>query len=99
STGQQKHNVENLLDRIAVKEEAHEMLAEEASRLVYDAWVARAIEVDFPAFISHAQAGSEMYRNVLSAAYRTFFSRASDAALAEVRFRQKLRGWLVAESR
>src|SRR5690606_33353598 len=58
STGQQKHNVENLLDRIAVKEEAHEMLAEEASRLVYDAWVARAIEVDFPAFISHAQAGS-----------------------------------------
>src|SRR5690606_18343032 len=72
---------------------------EEASELVYDAWVARAIEVDFPAFIVHAQAGAEMYRNVLSAAYRTFFDRASDAALSEVRFSQKLRGWLVAQSR
>ncbi|MDP9820867.1 bifunctional glycosyltransferase/CDP-glycerol:glycerophosphate glycerophosphotransferase [Nocardioides massiliensis] len=99
STGQQKHNLENLLDRIAVKEEAYEMLVAEASEVVYDAWVARAIEVDFPAFISHALAGAEMYRNVLSAAYRTFFSRASDAALAEVRFVQKLRGWLIGQSR
>ena len=99
STGQQKHKLENLLDRIAVKEEAHEMLQKEASELVRDAWVARAIEVDLPPFIGSAEAGNDLYRNVLTAAYRTFFDRASDAALRDVRFFQKVRGWLVAEGR
>ena len=51
STGQQKHKLDNLFDRILVKEEAHELLRNEASVTVYDAWVARTLDVDFPAFI------------------------------------------------
>jgi len=99
STGQQKHRLDNLFDRILVKEQAHELLRDEASVTVYDAWVARTLDVDFPAFISSAFSGGEMYRNVLSATYETFFSRASEAALRQVTCYQKLRGWLCAESR
>ena len=78
STSQQKRSLENLLDRIAVKEEAYELLRAEASSTVYDTWVARALEVDFGPFVDHALASGEMYRTVLSAAYKTFLSRASD---------------------
>jgi len=99
STSQQKASLENLLDRIAVKEEAHDILLAEASTLVYDAWVARAIDIDFPPFIQHALAANDMYRNILGATYRTFFGRISPAAMEQVRFFQKLRGWLVAEGR
>jgi CDP-glycerol glycerophosphotransferase len=99
STGQQKAVLENLLDRIAVKEEAHDLLVNEASEVVYDAWVARTLDVDFPAFVNHAIAGDDMYRNILAATYRTFLGRASAAALRSIRSYQKVRGWLVAESR
>jgi CDP-glycerol glycerophosphotransferase len=99
STSQQKASLENLLDRIAVKEEAYAMLRAEAPDSVYDTWVARVLEVDFPVFIQHALASTEMYRNLLSATYRTFLERASDEVLAEVRYFQKLRGWLVAQER
>jgi len=99
STSQQKASLENLLDRIAVKEEAYEMLRAEAPESVYDTWVSRVLEVDFPVFIQHALAASEMYRSILSATYRTFLDRASTDALAEVRYFQKLRAWLVANER
>ncbi len=99
STGQQKANLPNLLDRIEVKEEANALLREEASDFVYDLWVARALEVDFPAFISHAVTGDEMYRRLLSAVYATFLHRATPRALAEVRAYQKIRAWLIAEGR
>ncbi len=99
STGQQKASLPNLLDRIEVKEEAHAMLRAEASDFVYDLWVARTLEVDFPAFISHAITGDAMYRRILSAVYATFFDRATPRALAEVRAYQKMRGWLIAQGR
>jgi CDP-glycerol glycerophosphotransferase len=99
STGQQKARLENLLDRIAVKEEAHDLLLAEASEFVHDTWVGRTLEVDFPPFIAHALGGSDMYRNVLAATYRTFLDRASDRALDQVTVRQKVRAQLVAEAR
>ena len=99
STSQQKRSLENLLDRIAVKEEAYDLLRAEASPTVYDTWVARALEVDFGPFVDHALASGEMYRTVLSAAYKTFLSRASAAAMAEVRYIQKTRAWLAAQER
>ena len=99
STGQQKHRLDNLFDRILVKEEAHELLRSEASVTVYDAWVARTLDVDFPAFIGSALTGGVLYRNVLSATYATFFSRANEAALRQVSCYEKLRGWLCAQAR
>ena len=72
STSQQKRSLENLLDRIAVKEEAYELSAPRRPPTVYDTWVARALEVDFGPFVDHALASGEMYRTVLSAAYKTF---------------------------
>ena len=42
---------------------------------------------------------AELYRNLLSATYRTFLSRAVPEAMTEVRFYQKSRAWLVAEER
>jgi CDP-glycerol glycerophosphotransferase len=99
STSQQKASLENLLDRIAVKEEAFAMLQAEAPESVYNTWVARVLEVDFPVFIQHALAAPEMYRSILAATYRTFLGRATPEVLAEVRYYQKLRAWLVAQER
>ncbi|RLV50454.1 glycosyltransferase [Nocardioides mangrovicus] len=99
STGQQKARLENLLDRIAVKEEAHELLRAEASDFVYDVWVGRTLEVDFPPFIQHALSGPDSYRNLLAATYRTYLERASERALDLVTVRQKVRGHLAAQER
>lgn len=99
STSQQKASLENLLDRIAVKEEANDLLLGEAPREVYDMWVARAIDIDFPPFVESALGASEMYRSVLAAVYRTFLARATPETLAEVGVAQKTRAWLAAEER
>ncbi|MDQ6641347.1 MAG: bifunctional glycosyltransferase family 2 protein/CDP-glycerol:glycerophosphate glycerophosphotransferase, partial [Actinomycetota bacterium] len=99
STGQQKAKLENLLDRIAVKEQAHELLQAEASELVYDLWVGRALEVDFPPFIVHAIKSGGSYRNILAATYQTFLDRATERALDMVTVRQKIRGQLAAQGR
>ncbi len=99
STSQQKASIENLLDRVAVKEEAYEMLRAEAPESVFNTWVARALEVDFPAFIAPALLATDMYRSILSATYRTFLARAVPEAMDEVRFFQKSRAWLVAHER
>ena len=77
STGQQKARIANLRDRIAVKEQAHELLVAEASEAVYAAWVGRTLEVDFPPFLPHALAGDADYRALLAETYRTFLARAT----------------------
>ena len=99
STSQQKANLQNLLDRIEVKEEANDLLVAEAPETVYNTWVSRVLEVDFPVFVQHALVAGELYRNILSATYRTFLGRAVPAAMEEVRYAQKCRAWLVAHER
>ena len=99
STGQQKARLQNLLDRIAVKEEAHELLKAEASDFVYDTWVGRTLEVDFPPFIVHAVRAPGSYRNLLAATFQTYLGRATDRALDMVTVRQKVRAELVAQGR
>ncbi len=99
STGQQKARIANLRDRIAVKEEAHELLVSEASEAVYAAWVGRTLEVDFPPFLPHALAGDADYRTLLAETYRTFLSRATPEAFAMVRVANRLRAQLAAEER
>jgi CDP-glycerol glycerophosphotransferase (TagB/SpsB family)/glycosyltransferase involved in cell wall biosynthesis len=99
STGQQKASIENLLDRIAVKEEAHDLLTAEASEFVYDVWVARCLEVDFAPYAAQGLDAGDAYRNVLGAAYRTFCNRATERAWDLVRVYPKVRGHLVSEGR
>ncbi len=96
STGQQKARLENLLDRISAKEEARDLLLAEASTRTYDAWVARTLDIDFQPFLEPALSAGDMYRNVLGAACRTMFDRASAEALGMVRFNAKVRAWLAA---
>ncbi|WP_435770422.1 glycosyltransferase family 2 protein [Nocardioides sp. SYSU DS0651] len=97
STSQGKSAIASLRDRIAVKEQAHEFLAAEASQRTYDAWVARCIATDFASFVRPALAGTAEYRDLLSETYRTFFARASSDALAGIRPRYKVVGWLVGQ--
>ena len=99
STGQQKAQIKNLLNRIEVKEEAHELLKAEASDFVYDVWVARCLEVDFGPFVSQGIDANEAYRNALTGAYRTFCERATPRAWDMVRVFPKVRAHLVAEAR
>lgn len=97
STSQQKADLRNLQDRIAVKEQAQELLAADASPLAYDAWVARTIDIDFQQFLRFALSASAEYRDTLQRALQTMFGRASDRALARMRFAPKVRGWLGAQ--
>jgi CDP-glycerol glycerophosphotransferase (TagB/SpsB family) len=97
STGQQKAALQNLLDRIAVKEEAYDLLRAEASEATYDAWVGRCIDIDFPPFLPHAMTGSDEYRDALATTYRTFLDRATERALGTVRHHRAVRAWLCAE--
>lgn len=99
STGQQKAQPQNLLDRIEVKEEAHELLKAEASDFVYDVWVARCLEVDFAPYAAQGLDADQGYRDVLVGAYRTFRDRATERAWDLVRVYPKVRGYLVAEDR
>ena len=99
STGQQKARIGNLRDRIAVKEEARQLLQEEASEAVYAAWVGRALEVDFPPFLPFALTGDEEYRSLLAQTYRTFLDRVTPAALEHVRVAMRVRAHLAAQER
>jgi glycosyltransferase involved in cell wall biosynthesis/CDP-glycerol glycerophosphotransferase (TagB/SpsB family) len=99
STGQQKASIQNLRDRIAVKEEAHRFLRAEASELVYDLWVARCLEVDLPPYAARGLEADDDYRALLQATYRTFCDRATERAWDLVRVFPKVRAHLVAEGR
>lgn len=97
STSQQKAQLRNLEDRIAVKEQAHRLLQEHASPLVFDAWVARTIDIDFQQYLRFALGADDVYRERLQSALRAVFERATDRALDRMRFAPKVRAWLGAQ--
>ncbi|MFL6061019.1 MAG: CDP-glycerol glycerophosphotransferase family protein [Marmoricola sp.] len=103
STGMQKARLQNLLDRIEVKQEAHEMLRAEASEKTYDVWVARCLEVDFAPFVAQALDADDTYRTTLTEAYRLFCERADARPVEQVwdrvRVFPKVRAHLVAQGR
>lgn len=99
STGQQKAVLQNLLDRIEVKQEAHELLKAEASDYVYDLWVARCLEVDFGPFVAQAIDADDKYRDTLREVYQLFNGRATERAWDLVRVMPKIRAHLVAAGR
>lgn len=99
STGQQKHLLQNLRDRVAVKAQAQDLLEREASELVFATWLGRVLDLDLPPYIKHALAADDEYRSVLSAAYRRHLVMATPHAWRTVRVFHKLRAWHVAEQR
>ena len=99
STGQQKTDIANLRDRIAVKAQAHELLLAEASPTTYDAWVARCIASDFPPYAIASFGASDEYRALLAETYRTLLERATPRTLTTVSPTQKITAWLIARDR
>ncbi len=94
STGQQKHALENLLARVAVKADAKDLVWREGSAAVQAAWIGRVLDIDFPPYIDHALRGGEQYRNALRDALATYVSLATPEALNHVRVQQKVRTFL-----
>ncbi|MBM9461042.1 CDP-glycerol glycerophosphotransferase family protein [Nocardioides sp. zg-536] len=99
STGQQKTELRNLRDRIAVKDQAHELLTAEASPVTYDAWIGRCLAVDYPPFVYSAFRATDEYRALLAETFAVLVQRATPRALAQVNPRNKAVAWLVAQGR
>lgn len=99
STGQQKHALVNLRDRVAVKAEAYEIVQQEASPTVQAAWTGRVLDTDFPPYIEHALVADSEYQTMLAEAFAYYRSIADPEALSHVRLQQKIRGYLAAEGR
>ncbi|MBW9209494.1 bifunctional glycosyltransferase family 2 protein/CDP-glycerol:glycerophosphate glycerophosphotransferase [Mumia sp. zg.B21] len=99
STGQQKHRLDNLRDRVAVKAEAQELLEREASTTVFSTWLGRVLDLDLPPYVKHALAADDDYRAVLADAYRRHIAMATPQAWRTVRVLHKLRGWHAAMGR
>ncbi|HEY6608786.1 MAG TPA: glycosyltransferase family 2 protein, partial [Candidatus Limnocylindria bacterium] len=96
STGQQKHELRNLTDRVEVKRQALELVDREASEVVRAAWIGRVIDIDFAAFIDHALRSDDAYRAVLRDALATHLALAGPEAMSHIRVRQKVRSHLAA---
>ncbi len=94
STGQQKHQLRNLTDRIRVKADTHAIVRAEASPQVYAAWLGRVLDTDLAAYIQHALRADDEYRELLSAAMSHYHRLAPPEALAYVRVQQKVRSFL-----
>ncbi len=94
STGQQKHSLPNLVQRIAVKAEARKLVWREASPEVRAAWVGRVLDIDLPPFIDHALRSTDEYRDVLQRALALHIGEMTDAARPYVRVQQKVRTYL-----
>ncbi|MBW9214117.1 bifunctional glycosyltransferase family 2 protein/CDP-glycerol:glycerophosphate glycerophosphotransferase [Mumia sp. zg.B53] len=99
STGQQKHELANLRDRVAVKAQAQELLETEASETVFSTWLGRVLDLDLPPYVKHALIADDEYRAVLSAAYRRHITMATPHAWRSVRVFHKLRAWHAAIGR
>jgi CDP-glycerol glycerophosphotransferase len=97
STGQQKHVLANLSDRVIVKKDAYQVLQNEASHKVLSAWVGRVLDTDFPPYIEHALTADEQYRVMLRDVFAQYRAIADDQALSQVRVQQKILGYLVSK--
>lgn len=99
SIGQQKHLASNLEDRLAVKQQALEMVLREASPKVRAAWLGRVADTDLPVFIPYALAADDEYRAVLQRAAKAFLAHFDAGSLRHARPSRKLSVALVAAGR
>ena len=95
SIGQQKHQISNLEARVAVKDEARNVVWTEASEPVRAAWVGRVLDTDFPPFIDHALRSDDAYRGLLSQTLAAYLDLAGPESMSYVRVQQKVRTFLV----
>src|SRR5699024_5398617 len=93
STGQQKHELQNLRDRVAVKADAQQILSREASAAVFAAWLGRVLNMDLPQYIQHVANADDEYGHVLQSAFVRHIELASPQAWSYVHVNNKLRGW------
>lgn len=96
STGQQKHALANLLQRISVKATTRRMVEEEGSPAAWAAWLGRVLDIDLPPYIDHALRGDAEYRSTLADVLSTYSGLGTGASLSYVRVQQKVRTWLAA---
>jgi CDP-glycerol glycerophosphotransferase len=96
SIGQQKHQTNNLRDRVAVKDMAWEVVSREATPQVVAAWLGRVLDIDLSLFVEFAIPNNDEYRDVLQAAARRFIERTDARAWHHVRIDRKLRVALAA---
>ncbi len=99
STTQQQSTLQNLRDRIAARESAHELLRTEAPTTVYETWVARGLAAAWPGFVPGAVEGDQEFRDLLAGTYRSYLERADEGAMAQVRHAAKVLAHLCAEER
>lgn len=99
SIGQQKHQLQNLVDRVAVKELAWQVVSSEASPRVVAAWLGRVLDIDLSLFVEFAVAADEEYRRTCQVAIAKLLDRADADAWRHVRVERKLRVALAAEGR
>lgn len=97
STGQQKHDLANLTQRIAVKATARDLVWREGSPAVQAAWVGRVLDIDFPPYVEKALDADETYRRTLRRALQAHIGLATREAWRHVRVRQKVRTYLAAQ--
>ena len=96
STGQQKHQLRHLTDRVEVKRRTRALVEREGSPAVQAAWIGRVLDLDFAAYLDPALRADDEYRRTLREAYATYEALAPPEAMAHVRVRQKVRGHLAA---
>lgn len=99
SIGQQKHSVQNLLDRLEAKRGARAVLEQEASPAVQAAWQSRVLDMDLRLFIDEVPGVDDEYWAVLREGVREHVDRATPQVWADVRVEQRVRAWLVAQDR
>lgn len=72
SIGQQKHQLQNLKDRLTAKYEAWELIQQHPNERVRMAWVGRVLGMDLPAFVLPAVEADDSYRVELRGAIQFF---------------------------
>lgn len=99
STRQQKHQLHNLRDRIAVKREALTLITAEALPAVRSAWLARVLDLDLASYLRPALLADSEYRQVLALTFAEYLGLADDAALNQIRVVFRLAAQLAADGR
>lgn len=97
SISQQKHDLQNLLDRIGVKDDAFKVVSTEASALVRDSWLARVLDQDIPLYGEHALRADEQYQNAVRSFAARYVELADAGIWSGVRWNQRIKTSLMAK--
>lgn len=91
SISQQKHDLQNLLDRIGAKDDAFKVVTAEASDVVRAAWLTRVLDQDIPLYGEHALRADSAYRDAVRAFAMRYAEMADSSIWAGVRWNQRIK--------